>query len=86
MRHPAVCVWCTFPLPLSLQESKPMNAARSVDPEACDRCGVQKATKHLEFTGSGPWNACVDCGQRLIVFHAKRRKAKPSPVVPLPSM
>ena len=48
-----------------------MIAARSVDPEACDRCGVQKATKHLEFAFSGPWNACVDCRRKLIAFHAK---------------
>ena len=48
-----------------------MNAARFVDPEACDRCGVQKATTHMEFAFSGPWNVCLDCRQKLIAFHAK---------------
>ena len=50
-----------------------MNAARSVDPEACDRCGVQKATTHLEFVFSGPWNVCMDCRRTLIAVHAKGR-------------
>jgi hypothetical protein len=58
-----------------------MNAARSVDPEACDRCGLQKATTHLEFAFSGPWNVCVDCRQKLIALHAKggKRTANRSP-------
>jgi len=51
-----------------------MNAARSVGRDVCDRCGVQKATKHLEFAFSGPWNVCVDCRQKLIAFHAKGGK------------
>ncbi len=51
-----------------------MNAARSMAPDACDRCGVQKATKHLEFVFSGPWNVCVDCRQKLIAFHGGRPK------------
>jgi len=53
-----------------------MNTARSVDLQACDRCGVQKATVHLEFAFSGPWNACADCGQKLIAFHGKGGKPK----------
>jgi len=53
-----------------------MDAARSVDLEACDRCGVQKATTHLEFAFSGPWNVCVGCGRKLIAFHAKGGQPK----------
>lgn len=53
-----------------------MNAARSVDPEACDRCSVQKATTHLEFAFSGPWNVCVHCRQKLIAFHTRGGKPK----------
>jgi len=53
-----------------------VSAARSVDPEACDRCGVQKATNHLEFAFSGPWNVCVACWQKLIAFHAKGGRPK----------
>jgi len=57
-----------------LDQTEPMNAARSVGPDACDRCGTQKATKHLEFAFSGPWNVCVDCRQKLIAFHGGKPK------------
>ncbi len=53
-----------------------MNTARSPDPEACERCGVQKATQHLEFAYSGPWNMCAPCAGKVTALHPNRGKPK----------
>jgi hypothetical protein len=44
--------------------------------DACERCGVRKAIKHLVFTYSGPWNMCALCALKLIALHANGGKPK----------